>query len=49
VVAAKARLLAELCGGAAKESQKAKGKTQKSKVKSRTSTTYGEQATEVER
>jgi hypothetical protein len=31
-------------GGAAKESQKAKGKTQKSKVKGRTSKTHGEQA-----
>jgi hypothetical protein len=31
-------------GGAAKESQKAKGKTQKSEVKGRNSKTYGERA-----
>jgi hypothetical protein len=32
-------------GGAAKESQKAKGKTQKAKVKGRNTKTYGEWAT----
>jgi hypothetical protein len=32
-------------GDAAKESQKAKGKCQKAKVKSRNSKTYGEQVT----